>query len=430
MFKLKENQTTVSLEIGAGLTIFCAMVYCLAVNPAILSAAGAPPDALFTATALAAIIGTVIMAFVANLPFAVAPAMGINAFFAFVVVKTMGYTWPQAVTAVLISGVLFLLLSLSPLRAKMLKELPASLQYAVCGGVGLLISGIGLINSKVVVMNGGLPGLGSIQDPSVQLVFIGLFITAFLLALKFRYAILVGIIISTIIGIPLGVTTIPDGNQIFSLPPSPGPLFMDFDFSLIWAPDFWSIILVFLFIAIFNSLAGFLSLFSIMGENESIKNSPRMGRAFIADSLAVIGTGFLGISPNTAYGESGTGIALGGRTGLASLVCAAGFAVAMFCSPLFLSIPFAAVAPALLVVGWYMISPLALIDFNDPTESFPSIIVLVLIGLSWKIADSFGIAWLVYILMKLASGRGKELNATIYFVGAIFLSKIIWDLVG
>lgn len=430
MFKLKEHQTTLTVEITAGLTTFCAMVYVLAANPAILAQAGGPPAALFTATACSAIIGTLIMAFGANLPFAVAPGMGINAIFGFVVILTMGYSWPQAVTATLLAGLLFFGLSLSPLREKILRDIPPSLQYAVCGGVGILIAGIGLINSQAIVFNTGLPGLGDLRQPSVKLVFIGLFITSALLAMKFRYAVLAGIFLSTIIGLSLGVTNLPAADQLIALPPSLAPLAFNFDFSLLNSLDFYSVVLVFLFMAIFDSLGGFLGLFSIMGEEEAIKYRPKLGRAFLADSLAVVVSSFLGCSPNTAYGESGTGVAVGGRTGLTALVCALCFGLALFCSPIFLAIPFAAIAPALVVVGWYMIQPLARLDFKDATESFPAIMVVVLIGLSWKISDSLALAWLVYLLMKVVSGRGRELNATVCVVGLIFATKLGWTVMG
>jgi AGZA family xanthine/uracil permease-like MFS transporter len=429
MFKLREHQTTPLVEISAGITTFCAMVYVLAANPAILSGAGAPAPALFTATALAAILGSLVMALAANLPFAVAPGMGLNAIFAFVVVRTLGYSWPQAAAAVLAAGCLFLALSLSPLRAKILRDIPAALQYAVCGGVGILIAGIGLINSQAVVINGGLPALGDFHQPGVRLVFIGVFLTALMLALKFRYAVLAGILLATLIGIPMGVTVPPEGGRIFSLPPSPAELFLNVDFAPLATPDFFAVILMFLFLAVFDSLAGFLGLFSIMGEKEAEKYRPKMGRAFVADSLAMIITGLLGISPNTAYGESGAGVAVGGRTGLAAVTCAACFAAALFCSPVFLAIPFAAVAPALVVVGWYMLSPLTRLDFTDATESFPAVMVVLLIGLSWKISDSLALAWLTYILMKAASGRARELNATVCLVGLIFAAKLGWDMV-
>ncbi|MDR2725671.1 MAG: NCS2 family permease [Candidatus Adiutrix sp.] len=427
MFKLREHQSRPLVEISAGLTTFCAMAYVLAANPAILAQAGAPAEALFTATALAAIFGSLSMAFIANLPFAVAPGMGINAIFAFVAILGLGLSWPQAVAAALTAGGLFFLLSLSPLREKILREIPPSLQYAVCGGVGLLIAGLGLIDSGAVVFNNGLPALGQLRDRNVQLFFIGLFLTAGLLALKFRYAVLAGIILTTFIGWPLGITILPAEGLGLSLPPSPAALWLNPDFSRLTDQAFISTVFIFLFLAIFDSLGGFLGLFSIMGPEAEARYRFKLGRAFVADSVAVILSGLLGISPNTTYGESGTGVALGGRTGLTALTVAACFTLALFCAPLFLAIPFPAVAPALVVVGWYMLSPLTRLDFSDPTESFPAVLAVVLIGLSWRISDSLGVAWLVYILMKAAAGRGREINATVGLVGLVFVAKLAWD---
>ena len=428
MFRLKEHQTKPLVEVGAGLTTFCAMVYVLAANPAILAQAGAPAEALFTATALAAIGGTLAMAFIANLPFAVAPGMGINAIFAFVAILGLGLTWAQAAAAALTAGALFLLLSLSPLRDRILRDIPPSLQYAVCGGVGLLIAGLGFITSQAVVFNNGLPALGSFRNPSVQLFFLGLALTAALLALKFRYAVLAGIVLTTLLGLPLGVTKLPAEGLELSLPPSPAALWLGLDFSRLTDQAFLSAVVIFLFVAVFDSLGGFLGLFSIMGPEAEARYRNKLGRAFVADSLAVIMTGFLGISPNTAYGESGVGVALGGRTGLTALTVALCFGLALFCAPIFLAIPFAAAAPALVVVGWHMLSTLARLKFQDATESFPAILLMTMIGLSWRIADSLAIAWLVYILMKAAANRSRELNATVCLAGLAFAAKLTWDI--
>jgi len=428
MFKLREHQSSPQVEISAGLTTFCAMVYVLAANPAILAKAGAPAEALFTATALAAILGSLSMAFIANLPFAVAPGMGINAIFAFVVIMGMGLTWPQAAAAALTAGLLFLGLSLSPLREKIIRDIPPSLHYAVCGGVGLLIAGLGLIECQAVTFHNGLPALGDLKEPNVRLFFIGLFLTALLLALRFRYAVLAGMILTTFIGWPMGVTVIPADAIGLSLPPSPAALWLDLDFSRLTDQTFVSAVLIFLFLVIFDSLGGFLGLLSIMGREAEAKYRNKLGRAFVADSVAVITTSLLGISPNTAYGESGTGVALGGRTGLTALTVAASFTLALFCGPLFLAIPFSAVAPALVVVGWYMLSPLTRLNFQEPAESFPAILAVILIGLSWRISDSLAVAWLAYIIMKTAAGRMRELNATVLLVGLIFLAKLTWDI--
>ena len=429
MFKLKEHNTSLFIEISAGVTTFCAMVYVLAVNPSMLSEAGVSKEVIFTATAVAAILGTLAMAFIANLPFAIAPGMGINAFFTYVVILGMGYSWPQAVSAVLIAGVLFVILSLTPLRQKLLREIPQSLKYAVCGGVGMMIAGIGLMQSGLIVFSpSSMPAIGDIARHEVQLVLIGLFITAALLALKFRYALLTGIILSTLIGIPLGVTQTASllNNPLFHLPASFSSIAFHFDFSRLFSIDFLSVVVTFLFIAIIDSLAGFLGLFSVMGEQDAKRyGHQKMGRAFVADSVAVVFSSLVGVSPNTAYAESGTGVAVGGRTGLTALVTALCFALTLFCAPVFLAIPFAAIAPALMVVGWYMMACVVNINFSDASESFPAMIAIVVIGLSWKISEGLALAWLAYIVMKLVSRQFKDLNGTVCAFGAIFLLKFI-----
>ena len=424
MFKLKEHGTTKLIEFNAGLTIFFSMVYVLAANPAILAASGMPREALFTATALGALTATLLMALIANLPFAVAPGMGLNAFFV-VVATALGYTWSQALTAVLVSGLIFFALSLSPLREKVLSEVPKPLQYAVCAGVGLMIASIGLTNTGVVSFTSGSPALGDISKGAPLLVIIGIFVTASLLAFKFRFAILAGIVITTLIGIPLGVTDtgILSGG-ILSLPPSLAPIAFKFDFSVLSSFDFWGVVIAFLFIEIVDGLAGFLGLFSIMGKDAE-RYRPKLGRAFIADSLGVVTGSMMGLSPNTTYGESGAGVAAGGRTGFTALVTAACFAVAIFAAPLFLMVPFAAIAPALIVVGWLMITPLTRIDFQDATEAFPAILAVALIGLTWRISDSLALAWLTYLVMKVLSGRRRELTGTVWTVGLIFMVKLV-----
>jgi AGZA family xanthine/uracil permease-like MFS transporter len=364
------------------------------------------------------------MALIANLPFAVAPGMGLNAFFV-VAATAMGYTWEQALTAVLFSGLLFVLLSVSPARERVLREVPRALQCAVCAGVGLMIASIGLTNSGVVVHSGGFPALGDLSQGAPRLAVIGLFVTAVLLALKLRFAILGGIIITTLIGLPLGAT---DAGALkgglLSLPPSPWPIVFKFDFSVLGSLDFWSVVVAFLFMEVVDSLSGFLGLFGVMGE-EGDRHRPRMGRAFIADSLGVVVGSLIGLSPNTAYAESGSGVAAGGRTGLTALVVAGAFLAAMFAAPLFLMTPFAAVAPALVVVGWLMLATVTRLDFKDATEAFPAVAALVLIALTWRISDSLGLAWLLYMLMKICAGRGRELTAAVWVIGLIFAANLV-----
>jgi AGZA family xanthine/uracil permease-like MFS transporter len=430
MFKLEAHNASPLVEISAGLTTFFAMVYVLTVNPIIVSQAGLSQTALFTVTALGCIVATLIMAFVANLPFAVAPGMGLNAFFV-VIVTQMGFSWQQALTAVFLSGIIFVVLSISPLRKKILTDVPTCLQHGVCAGIGVMIGYIGLFNSKLVVLTTGVgPGLGDITSGPALLVLFGLLITGLLLALKFRFAILIGIIITTILGIPMGVTQTGALSEGFvSAPPSFSELFFKFDFSILSSFEFWSVVLTLLFMEVVDGLAGFLGLFGVMGADGD-RYRHKMGKAFIADSMGVVVGSCFGLSPNTTYAESGAGVASGGRTGLTALTVAMAFFLALFISPLFMIVPFSAVAPALVMVGLLMMQSMTKVSFKDHTECFPAFVVLIIIGLTWRISDGLAVGWLVYIFMKVISRRYKELNTTVLVVGAIFALKMIFSSVG
>jgi AGZA family xanthine/uracil permease-like MFS transporter len=424
MFALKNHNTSKLIEISAGLTTFFAMVYVLVANPMILGLAGMPPQAVFTATVIGTMAATLIMAFYANLPFAVAPGMGLNAFFV-VMVTELHFTVPQSLTAVLISGLIFVFLSASPLRQKVLDDIPKGLQYAVGAGIGLMIAYIGLFNSGVVAFTDS-PGLGNLGGGSARLAVYGLMVTGFLLAIRFRFAVLAGIVITTLIGIPLGVTQTASLNQgIISFPQGISETFLHFDFSVLKSLDFWSLVITLLMMEVVDGLAGFLGLFSIMGQ-EADKYRHKLGPAFIADSLGVVVGSCFGLSPNTTYCESGTGVAVGGRTGLTALTVALAFGVALFASPLFLMVPTAAVAPALVVVGLLMLSSVRKIDFHDVTESFPAFVVIIMIALTWRISDSLALGWLIYMLMKILAGRIKDLTSTVWVVGVIFGFKLFW----
>ena len=426
MFKLARHDTTAFVEISAGLTTFFSMIYVLAANPAILSGAGLPADALFTATALGAVVATVIMALVANLPFAIAPGMGLNAFFV-VIVTAMGYSWPQALTAVLVSGTIFVILSVTPVRDKVLREVPKNLQHGVCAGIGLMITYIGLLNSGVISLASG-PGLGDLGSGSPLLAVIGLFVTGTLLALRSRFAILFGIIATTIVGAWMGVADASGLKDGFvALPPSPAPILLKFDFSALASIDFWGVVVTLLFMEIVDGLAGFLGLFGVMGADGD-RYRPKMGRAFVADSLGVVVGSALGLSPNTTYAESGAGVAAGGRTGLAAVVVAVGFLLALFIYPLFRLVPFAAVAPALVVVGLLMLGSVASIDFKKIEEAFPAFVTIAVIATTWRISDGLALGWLSYILMMVVARRRRELTATVWVVGAIFAWKMFHGL--
>ncbi|MDR2142705.1 MAG: NCS2 family permease [Deltaproteobacteria bacterium] len=417
--------TRALVEISAGLTTFVAMVYVLAANPMILGLAGLPQSAVFTATALGTILATLIMAFYANLPFAVAPGMGLNVFF-MILVTQMGYSPAQAITAVLVSGSVFFLLSLSPLRQKFLDEIPQCLRLAVSSGVGLMIAYIGLYNSAVVVSTPSGPGLGNLTQGPALLAVLGLFVLGALLALRFRYAVLAGVIITTLIGLPLGVTrTEALSAGIFSPPPALEGLVFNFDFTILGSWGFWSLVVTLLIMEFIDGLAGFLGLFSVMGA-EAERYKHKLGRAFVADSLGVVVGSCLGLSPNTTYCESGTGVAVGGRTGLTAVTVAVCFFFALFISPLFLMVPAAAVAPALVLVGLLMLSSVAKINFQDFSESFPVFLVLLMITLTWRISDSLAVGWLAYALMKILMGRAQTLTPTVWVGSIIFGLKLFW----
>jgi AGZA family xanthine/uracil permease-like MFS transporter len=429
VFALKENNTSFAIEASAGFAIFLSMAYVLSVNPYILEAAGMPKEALFTATAVGTIIGTLIMCFVAKLPFAVAPGMGLNAFFAYSVVGQMGLSWQQALTAVFAAGVLFFLLSLSPLRQQILKEVPESLQYAVAAGIGLMIAYIGLKNGGLVALIPSPDGsvsvnLGGMTRGAGLLTIIGLFVTAVFLALNWRFALLLGIVATTLIGIPLGVTDISGitASTVFTRPPSLAPIALQFDFAAFADVQFWAVAFTFLFMCVFDSLAGFIGLFSVMGD-EAERHRPRVGRAFIADSVGVAAGAALGLSPNTAYAESGAGVAVGGRTGLTALTVAVLFFVCLFFSKIFLAVPSSAVAPALVLVGLLMLASLRRLNFADKTESFPAFVIIILTCLTWRISDSLAVGWIIYILMRVVGGKIRSITPTVWVVGALFALK-------
>jgi AGZA family xanthine/uracil permease-like MFS transporter len=425
LFKVAGHNSTIQIEIAAGATTFLSMVYVLAVNPLILSGSGMPKDALFTATALATIFATLVMALVANLPFAVAPGMGLNAFFV-VMVTQMGFTWQESLTAVLVSGALFVFLSLSPLREKVLREVPTCVQHAVAGGIGLMIAHIGLKNSGVIVTDAmGSYSFGTIMSGSGLLTVIGIFLTGAMMALRFRFALLLGIVVTAIIGIPMGVTD-PSGlgAGLGSLPPSVAPVAFSFDFSALANGAFWGVVLTLLFMEVFDGLAGFLGLFTVMGKEAKLYQH-KLGKAFIADSLGVVAGAALGVSPNTTYAESGSGIAAGGRTGLTALTVAVLFGISLLLSGFFLMIPPAAVAPALVIVGLLMMRSVISLDFEDVTESFPAFVIIVIIAFTLRISDSLAVGWILYIVMKLIAGKRSQLTPTVWVVGALFLFKEI-----
>ena len=423
-FKLKENGTTPRTEIIAGITTFLTMAYILAVNPNILSAAGMDANALFTTTAIAAIVGTLVMALWAKLPFALAPGMGLNAFFAFSVVLGMGHTWQFALTAVLIEGVIFILLTIFNVREAIANAIPKSVRTAISVGIGLFIAFIGLQNAGIIVKHDAtLVSLGDITSGTALLGLIGLIITSVLIVKKVKGDLLIGIILTALIGIPLGITQI---KGFVSVPPSIEPIFFKFEFSQIFTFDMLIIVFTFLFVDIFDTLGTLVGVSTKAGMLDKDGKIPNAKKAFMADAIGTTAGAMLGTSTVTTYVESAAGVSEGGRTGMTALITALCFAVALFFSPVFLAIPGAATAPALILVGLYMLSPIKELDFSDFSETIPAFICIIAMPLAYSIAEGITLGVLSYVLINMIAGNFKKLSIGMYILAILFILKYIF----
>ena len=428
-FKLKEHKTDVKTEVLAGITTFMTMAYILAVNPSILSAAGMDAGGVFTATALSAAIATLIMALYAKYPFALAPGMGLNAFFAFTVVGYMGKSWQFALTAVLIEGIIFILLSAINVREAIFDSIPVSLKNAVSVGIGLFIAFIGLEGAGIIVAGDGtLLALGDLTAMAPVVAVIGLLLTGFLFAKNVKGALLIGILVSTLIGIPLGVTMLPENfSGLVSLPPSVSDIafkFVGFDEIFSW--EMLVVVFTFLFVDIFDTvgtLAGVASKADMLDENGKL---PRVGKALMADAVGTVAGACLGTSTITTFVESASGVAEGGRTGLTSLTTAVMFALALFFAPLFIIIPAAATAPALIIVGLFMMSPIKRIDLEDFTEAIPAFLTIVMMPFAYSIAEGIVFGMVSYTVLKAITGRSKEVSLTMWALSIVFILRIIF----
>ena len=438
-FKLQERNTTVSKEIVGGITTFLAMAYILAVNPSILSASGMSWGAVFTATALSAAIATLVMAFCANLPVALAPGLGLNAFFTYTVVLGMGCSFQLALTAVLLEGILFIILSLCGVREAIIKSIPEGLKKAVAVGIGLFIAIIGLANAGIVsTETGTLIGFVNftMANKAAIVAVIGLILTIVLYTLKVPGAILIGIIVTTIIGIPFGVTTIPENFKPFSTPSAPHFFAFDFKgicmttagkFSFAVLGQFIVIFITFLFTDLFDTIGTLLgvaeqgNLKDANGEVQNVKG------ALLADAVGTAVGACLGTSTVTSFVESSSGVAAGARTGLASVTTGILFLVALFLSPLFFLIPSAATAPALIFVGYLMMKSVVDIKFDDPTEGIPAFITIMTMPFSYSIAK--GIQWgiISYVIAKCAGKKVKDIPVVTWILAVIFVADIIFE---
>ena len=422
-FQLKANKTDFRTEVIAGITTFLTMAYILAVNPIILGKTGMDIHAVFTATALSAVVATLIMALYAKLPFALAPGMGLNAFFAFTVVLGMGYDWEFALTAVFTEGVLFILMSFFNIRELIIDAIPLTLKHSISVGIGLFIAFIGLHSAGIIVKNPAtLVGLGTMNNPIVWVSLLGLLISGVLLALRVKGALLIGIFASTIIGIPLGITHLP-GSSVVQLPPSIAPIFFKFQWSKMLSLNFVVIVFTFLFVDIFDTvgtLIGVASKANMLDDKGRLHNA---SKALMADAVGTTVGAILGTSTVTTYVESAAGVAEGGRTGLTSLTTATLFIISLFLAPLFLMVPAAATAPALILVGSFMMSPILKISLDDYTESIPAFLSIIMMPLTYSIADGIAFGMVSYVLLKVLSGKHKEINLLMYILTAIFILK-------
>ncbi len=427
LFKLKENNTNIRTEILAGIITFLTMSYILAVNPQILGETGMDKGALFTTTAVAAIAGTIFMALIANVPIAQAPGMGLNNFFAFSVVIAMGHSWQFALTGVLLSGFCFMLLTIFNIRKIIVDNIPVALKNAIPIGIGLFITLIGLKSAGIVTPNPfTLVQLGNMADPNVWVAMLGLVVIAVLLVKKVHGAILIGIIVSTLFAGFLGMIQLPQGSWI-TLPPSIEPIFFKFEWSSILSFDMLIVVFTFLMVNIFDAMGTLIGVISKIGKSEKDGSFPQLQKALFADALGTFVGALLGTSPNTSYVESASGVAAGGRTGLTSVSTTLMFVLALFFAPIFLMVPAAATAPALIIIGLFMMSSVADIDFKEISEGLPAFVTIIFMPFTYSIANGIIFGMLSFTIVKLLSGKVKDVSLTMYVLTLFFLIKIVLD---
>ena len=449
IFHLKENHTDVKTEVMAGITTFMTMAYILAVNPNILSASGMDRGSVFTATALSAFIATCLMALLSNYPFVLAPGMGLNAYFTYTVVLGMGYTWQQALAAVFAEGIIFILLSLTNVREAIFNSIPMNLKHAVSVGIGLFIAFIGLQNAKIVVGNDSTlvsifsfkssvaEGTFSSQGITVLLALIGILVTAVLLAKDVKGSILWGILITWVLGIICQLThlyvpnadigyysLLPDFSNGISVP-SMAPTFMKMDFSIVFSLDFVVIMFAFLFVDMFDTLGTLIGVASKADMLDKDGKLPRIKGALLSDAVGTTVGAMCGTSTVTTFVESASGVAEGGRTGLTSIVAGILFALSLLLSPIFLAIPSFATAPALIVVGYLMLTSVTKIDFSDMTEAIPCFIAIIAMPFMYSISEGIALGIIAYVVLNLVTGKAKEkkLNLLLYILAIIFIIK-------
>lgn len=422
LFGLNPKETNIKTEIMAGLTTFLTMAYILAVNPNILSATGMDRGALFSTTVFISAAATILMGLYAKLPFALAPGMGLNAFFAYTICLIMGYSWQFALTAVFLEGLIFILLTVTNVREKIVDIIPETLKKSISVGIGIYIAFIGLSSAEIVVNNDAtLVSIGDLSQGPALLCIIGIVLSSVLLIKKVPGALLIGIIVTTLIGIPLGVTQF---NGVMSTPPSVEPIFCKFEWTKIFTSEMFVIVFTLLFVDLFDTIGTLIGVATRAG---MIKNGkiPHLKQAFMVDALATTSGAIMGSSTVTTFVESAAGVEQGGRSGLTAFVCGLCFLVSLFFAPLFLSIPSAATAPVLVLVGVMMMSSVVEINFREYSEAIPAFICFVMMPLCYSISDGIVLGMLSYVIINLCAGKYNKLSIGMYILFAFFLLKFL-----
>ena len=423
VFGFDSRTMSLRTEMVAGTTTFLTMCYVLAVNPAILATTGMDKAALFTSTALAAILATLLLAVMAKLPFAQAPSMGLNAFFAFTMCQAMHLTWQQSLAALLVEGIIFVLLTFMNVRELILESIPVNLRYSISAGIGMFIAFIGLKNADIIVANPDtFVALGRFS-PQAILGVVAILLSCVLMARRVKGALFIAIIATTLLGVPLGVTAVPQGWSPLSMPQSIAPVFCQFDFSALFSIDMVVVIFSLLFVNIFDTVGTLLGLAEKTGAMRPDGTIPRVKQAMLSDALGTTASALLGSSTVTTYVESASGIAEGGRSGLTAAFTALLFFLSLFLSPLFMLIPAAATSGALVMVGVLMLDSVKKLNFTDITETFPAFITMITMVLCYSIADGICLGLLSYVAMKLCTFKLRDLNVTLVILAVLFVLK-------
>ncbi len=420
VFRLKDHGTNVRTEVIAGFTTFMTMAYILIVNPLTLGAAGLDMGKVFTATAVSSLVATLVMGLLANLPFALAPGMGLNAFFAYTVVLGMGKSPSFALTAVFLEGLIFILLSFFNVREAIINSIPHNIKKAISVGIGLFIAFIGLVNAGVVQTGGAILAVGDITSGTALLAVIGLIIAGVLLAYNVKGALFIAILVTTVIGYPMGITSFPE--KVISMPAS--PYFFDFAWKDMFTLDMFTVVFTFLFVDIFDTVGTLLGVSTKAGMLNEKGEVPKAKQALLADAIGTTFGAILGTSTVTTYVESAAGVSEGGRTGLTAVVTAGLFAVALLFSPIFIMIPAAATAPALILVGLFMISPVKEINFDDFTEAIPAFLTIIMMPLTYSISEGIMFGVMSYVILKVAAGKVKDVSIITFILALLFLGKL------